>query len=256
MASTPPGAPPPPPSGSGQPGHPPVAPSSGSPSFGSIAVDDTTRFRRAYESRAASDYIFSFWTQLGWTVLTCGIYGVYVMYQQVRRSRDHNRRRIELLESASNLCWARAQREGLGDELLPNFQRISSSLDEMRRIDREFRDPAIWALLALIGGGIAQIVAFILLDQDLIAHDRAEGAIEHELAQILSRFGIALIEPDPTRVKAPHNYGGRIAAWIGSCGIYAFWWTYDSMTEWNRHFEHNWRHDDAIAVAVNQLATA
>src|SRR3954447_19789416 len=38
------------------------------------------RIQRAYAERAESDYIFGFWTALGWTILTCGIYGFYVTY--------------------------------------------------------------------------------------------------------------------------------------------------------------------------------
>src|SRR5437764_7545585 len=47
------------------------------------------RVQQAYAARAESDYLFSFWTALGWTILTCGLYGFYVIYQLVRRSRDH-----------------------------------------------------------------------------------------------------------------------------------------------------------------------
>jgi hypothetical protein len=46
----------------------------------------------AAQQRGASDYAFSYWSALGWTVLTFGIYGFYVFYQLVRRMRDHNAR--------------------------------------------------------------------------------------------------------------------------------------------------------------------
>lgn len=250
MEFEPPDAPPPP---------PPPAPfgvTAPSPMFLPPAATNSQQFQAAYHARASTDYLFDFWTQLGWTVLTCGFYSVYVMYQQIRRSRDHNRRRIELLQSTTNLCWERAQAEGSAESLRPNFERIAQSSAELRRVDGEFRDPGIWALLAFLGGSITAAVAFILLDKDLLAHDRAEGAIEHELALIFAHFGIPLIAPEPSRLKGEHNYGGRIAAAIGSCGIYMLWWTYDSMTDLNRHFEHNWRHDDALAAAVAQLGAA
>src|SRR3981189_1781715 len=52
------------------------------------------RFRRAYYARAETDYYFD---GLGMviflTIITCGIYGFYVTYQLVPRSRDHNPRR-------------------------------------------------------------------------------------------------------------------------------------------------------------------
>ena len=59
------------------------------------------RVRLAAQRRGESDYIFSYWSALGWTVLTFGIYGFYVFYQLVRRMRDHNARRLELLDAAA-----------------------------------------------------------------------------------------------------------------------------------------------------------
>ena len=70
--------------------------------------------RAAYLRRHESDYIFDFWTAFGWTMLTCGIYLVYVVYQLVRRSRDHNLRRLELLDAANAVAWERADRAGTG----------------------------------------------------------------------------------------------------------------------------------------------
>ena len=58
------------------------------------------RVRLAAQRRGESDYIFSYWSALGWTLLTFGIYGFYVFYQLVRRMRDHNARRLELLDAA------------------------------------------------------------------------------------------------------------------------------------------------------------
>ena len=50
------------------------------------------------------------------------------------------------------------------------------------RRPREFRDPIVWTLLSLVAAAIVHIIMFILLDGDLVTHDRAEGAIEHELS--------------------------------------------------------------------------
>src|SRR5512142_1632631 len=59
------------------------------------------RVRLAVQRRGESDYIFRYWSALGWTILTFGIYGLYVFYQLVRRMRDHNARRLELLDAAT-----------------------------------------------------------------------------------------------------------------------------------------------------------
>jgi hypothetical protein len=211
------------------------------------------RIRSAWQRRHETDYIFNFWTALGWTVLTCGIYGLYVLYQLVRRSRDHNLRRIELLDAATTFAWERAQARGLNDELRPHFERISTQMVALRQQSTQFRDPIVFTILALIASGIMQIIAYVLLDGDLVTHDLAEGAIETELTTIYSRLDAPIAPPDPTRLKGRHNYVGRIFATLLTCGIYGLWWQYDVMVEGNRHFEHNWRWEDDLATSVQGL---
>jgi hypothetical protein len=218
------------------------------------------RVRAAWHRRNETDYIFNFWTALGWTILTCGIYGFYVQYQLVRRSRDHNLRRIELLDAATTLAWEQAQSRGLGEELRPAFERIAPQMAVLRAKAAEFRDPTMWLVIAIvaalltgIGGWVVQIIIYILLDGDLIAHDHAEGAIESELSTIYTRLGAPVAPPNPARLKSPHNYVARIVVSILTCGIYGFWWEYDVMTDGNRHFEENWRWEDDLAQSVQQL---
>ena len=219
--------------------------------------------RAAWQRRNETDYIFDFWTAFGWTILTCGIYGLYVTYQLVRRSRDHNLRRIELLDAATTLAWEQAQSKALADELRPGFERIASQMAVLRAKAGEFRDPTMWlvigiaaAVLTGIGGLVVHIIVYILLDGDLVAHDHAEGAIENELSAIYTRLGAPVAAPEPARLKAPHNYVGRIIATILTCGIYGLWWEYDVMVEGNRHFEENWRWEDDLAQSVQQLIAA
>jgi hypothetical protein len=211
------------------------------------------RIRLAYQSRGESDYIFSFWTAFGWTLLTCGIYGFYVLYQLVRRTRDHNRRRLELLDAATTYAWEQAQSRGLADELRPSFDRIGNHLQVLRQMTGDFRDPVIWTVLSIIASGIVHIIVYILLDQDLVKHDANEGAVEAELATIYSRLGANVPQPDPSRVKGQHNYVARIIVTLVTCGIYALWWLYDVMVDWNKHFETNWVWEDALASSVQGM---
>jgi hypothetical protein len=211
------------------------------------------RIRLAWQTRGYSDYIFNFWTALGWTVLTLGIYGLYVFYQLVRRMRDHNARRLQLLDAAVSFAWEEAGRRGLQQELTPSFQRAAAHLTVLKRMTEDFRDPVIWLLLSVFAGGIVHAIAFIFLDQDLVRHDGAEVGIEYELALIFGRFGYPLPFPEVGRVKRPHNYVGRIVAAIFSFGIYFLWWYHDMMEEPNRHFYVNWSQEDALAAAVQAV---
>ena len=221
-------------------------------------MSSAVRLRAAYDRRAQTDYVF---TGPGWnvvlTVLTCGIFGFYLFYQLMRRDRDHNVRRLEFLEAANACAWEQATSRGLADELRPAFERVAGSLAVLQRLTREFRDPTLWIVIDILGGavslsipGITELVGFILIDQDLDAHDRAEGAIEADLAQIYARLGLSVPAPDPARVKGKHNYGGRVVATIFTCGIYLLWWQYDMQVDGNRHVEANWPFEDATVAAV------
>ena len=230
----------------GQPAGPPVTP-------GPPQIPASERVRLAAQRRGESDYIFSYWSALGWTILTFGIYGLYVFYQLVRRMRDHNARRLELLDAATTVAWEQAGRQGLQQELAPSFQRAAAHMAVLRQMTRDFRDPVIWLLLAIVAG-VAEIVAFVLLDQDLVKHDQAEAGVEYELSVIYGRLGQQLPSPDQGRVKRPDNYVGRILAWIFSFGIYLFWWYYNQMQEPNKHFAINWTQEDELMKAVGAIS--
>jgi hypothetical protein len=212
------------------------------------------RVRIAWQRRAETDYRFDFWTALGWTILSCGFYSFYVTYQLVRRSRDHNARRLEMLDAATALAWQQAEARGLSAELQPSFNRIAAELGVLRQQTTQFRDPALWTVLSIFG--FVRIIIFILLDGDLVDHDRAEGAVEHELSTIYTRLGASVIAPDPSRMKERHNYVGRVIATLVTCGFYALWWEYNVMNDANEHYDHNWRWEDSLAASVQQLAAA
>ena len=235
-----------------QPAYPPPA----YPQYPAPVAGAADRVRNAWHRRSETDYVFNFWTAFGWSLLTLGIYGFYVLYQLVRRSRDHNLRRIELADASTTFAWEQVQAKGLADELRPSFERIAQQMAILRAQTTQFRDPIVWAVLAIVSSGIAHIVVYVLLDGDLITHDYAEGAIETELSTIYARLGAPIPPPDPSRLNQHHNYVGRVIATLLTCGIYGLWWQYDVMTEGNRHLAQNWVWEDALAQAVQQLLVA
>lgn len=226
-----------------QPGQDPAVPS-----------DSADRLRRAWQLRPRTDYVFDFWTAFGWVVLTVGIYAFYVLYQLVRRSRDHNVRRLEFLDAAASFAWEEAQLRGSAEELRPYFERIGTGLESLRQSTRDFRDPVIWLLLSMVSFGVTGIVAAVLLNRDLIAHDAAEVAIEADLAFAFARLDRPLVAvADPERVVGRHNAAGRIVATVASFGVYGFWWARDLMVEGNSHFAANRPFEDEVASAVQEM---
>ena len=212
------------------------------------------RVRSAWQRRHETDYEFNFWTTLGWNILTCGIYGLYVLYQLMRRDREHNLRRIELLDAGDDVR--------LGTHRCGRARRgTAARVRTHRRAHEDSADDSAASsatrgsgrCIAFFARGLADVVAFIFIDGDLVRHDYAEGAIEAELSAIFGRLGAPIAPPDPSRLKHQHNYAGRVVASIATCGLYVLWWTYDVMVEGNAHFQHNWRWEDDLARSVQSL---
>jgi hypothetical protein len=242
--------PPPPPAPSGAWGPPPAA-------------SPVERIRAAYAARNQSDYFFSnIGLDIFLTIITLNIYGLVVFYQLMRRMRDHNRRRLELLDAANDFAWQHASERGVAEELRPNFERISVNLGVLRLMTTDFRDPAVWLVIvigaAVVGSGylgfIPWMIGLIIIDGDLVKHDQNEGAVEAELSAIFARLGQPVPTPDPARVKGKQNYPGRIVATVFTCTIYGYWWQANAMRDGNTHFQWNWPWEDALAGAVQALA--
>jgi hypothetical protein len=210
------------------------------------------RMRAAVARRTRTDYVFHFWTALGWIVLSCGLYSFYVFYRLMWRSVEHNRRRLELLDATTAWAWERAQAQGRDAELTPAFQRIGAHLGVLRRISGEFRDPGIWLVLMIISSSLAQLVGYVLLDGDLVDHEAAERGIEHELAGILGVLGAPVSSPSPP-TKGRHSWPLRVLALLASCGLYGLWWLADVMRDANEHYRGDWWFEDQLPGAVDGL---
>jgi hypothetical protein len=211
------------------------------------------RVRQAVDGRPSTDYIFHFWTALGWTVLTFGIYWFYAFYQLIRRSREHNRRRVALLQAAHDLAWERAAAQGRTEPLRPTFDGVRDGVGSLQAMLGDLRDPTLWLVLSVVGQGLVWLAGALLLDQDLVQHERHERAAEAGLTSLFSELGTALPAPVPA-TKQPHNYVGRILAVVCSFGLYSLWWVADLMREGNANFEVGYPWEDALARSLGAAA--
>jgi hypothetical protein len=207
----------------------------------------------ARDARTTSDYVFDFWTALGWTVLSCGVFGYYVWYKMIERMREHNRRRLALLEATNEIAWQKAREQGREEELRPRFERIAADLGVMRQLTAEFRDPAIWLVLFVLVGAIPLLIAFWLIDADLIKHSAAERDAEAQLSEVFALVGHHLdLEPAAPPPKPPHQYALRAVATVCTCGLYMYWWMADIMREGNEHFHRDWAWEDSLVAALHE----
>lgn len=211
--------------------------------------------RQAIHDRSATDYVFDFWSALGWTVVTFGLYSFYVFYQLVRRSRDHSRRRIALLQAAQDLAWQRAVDLGSAATLRSKLEQVRREIDALRTMTGDVRDPTLWLLFSIVGGALVWLAGGILLDQDLVRHERHERAAEAGLTDAFAALGVVLPAPVDA-AKQPHNYVGRILAVVFTLGLYSLWWVADVMREGNAHYRQGYAWEDALSTWIAEAAPA
>jgi len=210
------------------------------------------RLRLAWQRRHETDDVLEFRSACGWFVLTAGLYGFAVLHRLLRRACAHNRRRVELLDAATAFAWEQARARGLNEELRPHFERIADRLRALNELNAEFRDPALWVVLAVASLGVALLPAWASIDGDLARHEDVERAIEVDLAVIYSRMG-AYLAPPASSSRRRHRTGRRVAATFATAGVYAIWWVRDLMCEGNAHFRENWRFEDDLANASRTM---
>ncbi len=207
------------------------------------------QLRRTVGERSATDYVFNFWTAFGWTVLSLGLYSFYVFYRMIQRSRDHNRRRADLLQAANEIAWDRAVDQGRAEAMRPQFEQIGRDVQPLRSMTGDFREPALWLLFSIVGGGLVWLAGAILIDQDLVRHERHERAAAAGITEAFTELGVSLPVPTPA-TKQPHNYVGRIIAVVFTLGLYSLWWVADLMREGNANFQQDDAWEDALVRAL------
>lgn len=211
------------------------------------------RLRHAWQRRHETDYELDFPSALGWFVLTGGLYGFFVLYHLLRRAREHNRRRVELLDAATTFAWDEARARGLNEELRALFERIAEQMRALDELKAEFRDPALWLVFVVATLGFALLPAWISIDRDLTRHEAAERAIEIDLAFVYSRMGAYLAPPAPAQTKPRQRAARRVVATVLTLGWYGAWWVRDLTRDGNVHFAQNWRFEDDLADAARSL---
>ncbi len=217
-----------------------------------VPADPRDRVRQAFDARGTTDYVFDFWTALGWTFLTLGVFGIYVAHKLAQRSKQHAQRQIAPLAAADEAAGAAALRAGRGEELRAHFERVAAGLAQLQAIEARVLDPGLWAVIAVFAGAFGYAALYWQVDDTLVHHEAVERDVEITLAEVFTALGAPLWAPYGP-VKQPHNYGMRILATLGSFGVYIYWWLYDVMVEGNDHQALDWQWEAALVDATYRL---
>ena len=187
--------------------------------------------------REETDYRFNYWTYLGWTILTFGIYSHYATYKLVERRSAHAQRRLAFLSYFWHALNARAEAAGKKEEVtegLDNLSRIYQQMEAFER--RNKREPILWMLLRFV---FTVVGAYInhFLNKDLRFYDEWESSYAANAEWVMQRLGINVQIPPRRKPVADRSTGLYVFLTIITLGIWSLVWRAQVMNDGNDHFD-------------------
>jgi hypothetical protein len=192
--------------------------------------------------REETDYRFNYWTYLGWTILSGGIYGHYGTYKLVERRTAHAQRRLAFLSYLWHALNARAEAAGKKEEVsegLDNLSRIYQQMEAFER--RNKREPILWMLLRIVFGVVGAYINHFL-NKDLRFFDEWEASYAANAEWVMQRLGYQVAVPKRTKPVRDRSTGLYVFLSIITIGIWSMVWRAQVMRDGNDHFDD----DDAM----------
>lgn len=219
------------------------------PSYEQLALAEVRR-------RDETDYLFAFWTYLGWTILTFGIYSHYATYKLVERRHFHAQRRLAFQSYWWHALNARADAAGRRTEVAEGLDNLSRIYQQMEAYEkRNKREPILWMLLRLVFGPVGAYINHFL-NKDLRFYDEWESSYAANSEWVMQRLGVPVSVPQRRQPVPERSTGLYVLLSIITLGIFAVYWRYTVMTDGNAHFADDAAMEDALTAAIGGAAAS
>ena len=181
------------------------------------------------------------------TIITCGIYGWYIIYKLVQRRDDHFRRMAGVTDSSIQQLRVKAQ--GREDVIAAELSQLEQIRMQMNTLSAE-RGAAIWLLIAIFTFGIGYMILYYLLMQDYVQHDVVEAQFFTLMSSALTKLGLSEQAGQAARTIPDREYVTYLLLSIVTCGIYGIYWMYVMIKDFNDHMMAQVAWEDFILTAL------
>ena len=207
------------------------------------------------QRRDTTDYRFSYWSYLGWTILTFGIYSIYATYKLVERRHTHAQRRLAFQSYMWHALNARAEAAGKKEEVaegLDNLSRIYQQMEAFER--RNKREPVLWMILRMV---VSVVGAYInhFLNKDLRFYEEWESSYAANAEWVMTRLGYPVQLPQRRTPIRDRSTGLYVLLTIVTLGIFSMYWRYTVMVDGNGHFDDDALTEDALMRGLGVQAS-
>ncbi len=210
---------------------------------------------RESRRRIETDNEMSFGLYIVLSIITLGIYAIYVHYKLIQREQEHFGRMTRFNDDLYKLAEEQAEDKGKAAE-------VSSSLDELRSRNEDFqrlqtgkeRSPALWTIVSIITLGIAYFYVYYFLHKDLRDHQQAEAEYIEKASLLLNRLGIGKHPITVEQVVPERSYPLYLLLSFVTLGIFGIYWNFTFFKDGNEHFLEHRRFEDQLMSIIRTTA--
>ncbi|MDY6795326.1 MAG: DUF4234 domain-containing protein [Actinomycetota bacterium] len=183
--------------------------------------------------RANTDWIADPGMAILLSIITCGIYGLYIVYKLVQRRDEHFKRMSGVADAA--IAQLRVKAQGREDVISAELSQLEQVRMQMATMAQE-RGAAIWLLIAIFVFWVGQFILYYVLMQDYIQHDAVEAQFFTLMSSALAKLGLAEQAAQAAPSVPQREFATFLILTIVTCGIYGFYWMYVMIKDFNDHF--------------------
>ncbi len=192
--------------------------------------------------RVATDWMTDPGTAILLSLVTCGIYGFYIIFKLVQRRDEHFKRMAGVADAAIQQLKAKAAgREQLIQEELAYLEQLKNRMI-MRAAER---GAVIWLLICIFTG-IGAWILYYLLMEDYREHDDVEAQFFTLMSSALAKLGLASEAGQAYPSIPQRDFALFLILSIVTCGIYGLYWMYVMIKDFNDHLSRQVAWEDFI----------
>lgn len=172
-----------------------------------------------------------------------------LLYLLIKRRSEHLIRDVGIRESLINYIRSLAAETGKA-ELVTAEVATMSSIHAEANAEERYKSPILWTILCIIPmiGWFIALYVFYFLTKDPIRHDRRQTAFIQQAQLALSKLGRVVAFPTWKQLPDRSYFLYLILTLI--TGIFAIYWLYVLIKDFNEHFKAQWQFEDQVYSAM------
>ncbi|MEW6020224.1 MAG: DUF4234 domain-containing protein [Pseudomonadota bacterium] len=214
-------------------------------------MDSRAALEATMRQRTITDWQTGFWTAFLLSLITCGIYGLYVLYKLMDRRQQHFERMVSMRYYLIQMLREKAQAAGQLDELATEISQLEGMHLQSTNRDREGeKNPIMWLVLG-IATSVTNFYVYYFLNDDFRAHEANERIFMMRASEVMQRLGITYQQIVPNMAVPERNFVTFLILTFITCGIYGVYWWYTLIEDGNNHFNNHAMWENQVYAIVS-----